>query len=425
MKKIRGTRDIFPYLSYQNIYQFLRSLLLSHNFKEIHTPIFEPEEVFLKSLGEQTDVVNKEMYYVTHLHDQKEIEKIVLRPEMTASIMRAYFEEKIIDNPLKVFQIGEVFRHERPQKGRYREFFQCSIECLGTKSIAYDAQLIIFLYQMFSELLSQHFWLEINYIADTTIRENYKKHLYQYCLQNINICKEEYLLTLGEKNILRILDTKEKNIQECLLKAPKIENFLDETNQLEWEELLFLLDACNIKYKKNNHLVRGLDYYNGVVFEFKSSFLGAQSTFCGGGRYDGLSKNFFDKVNLPALGAGIGIDRLLIILEEIDSQIIKNKKIPKCSIVFDSIPTKEGCLQSLILEEKITQNNIITDIYFDKKSLKSALKKAHNEKVDFVFIIHNSEKITLKDMHIDKKQHDITFENLNSYLNYYSSILRT
>ena len=185
INKVRGTRDIIPFDNYLALYSTLRSHLKINNYQEIHTPYFECEELFTKNLGVGTDIVNKEMYYVSHIHQNEDYQKMVLRPELTASMMRAYLEEKIQDSPWKVFEIGPAFRHERPQKGRYREFFQCSIECINAKSIGYDLEVILNLYTLFNRLIPHKFELQINYIGTHSERVLYKQALYEYCIKII------------------------------------------------------------------------------------------------------------------------------------------------------------------------------------------------------------------------------------------------
>jgi histidyl-tRNA synthetase len=416
IKKIKGTRDIFPLTSYTTLSHELRSYLLLHNFHEMHTPIFEFESLFSKNLGLSTDIVNKEMYHVTHKHATVEDKKegMVLRPELTASMMRAFFELNMQDNPARLFQIGPVFRHERPQKGRYREFFQCSIEIINAKSIGYDTQLLNTLYHFFKKILDSSFTLEINFLGSPEERTQFKKILYQYCMDNKIHFPEATIQNLNEQSILRILDNKDESIKHALIHAPSIFDCLHTHSIEKWDAITSQLHLLNIPYIHNSRLVRGLDYYNDLIFEFTSSALGAQNTFCGGGRYDELSYNFNQKI-IPSLGAGIGIDRLLLI-----QNTSSNQPLPIIPIIFDTILNNESIACSLRIQQILYSNRIPTDIYFDKNSLKSSLKKAHGQNAPAVIIITaetiQTHQIIIKNMNGEYDQATITIENLVEYI---------
>lgn len=386
IKKIRGTRDLFPLTPYTNLYNNLQLYLILHNFQEIHTPIFEFESLFTKNLGISTDIVNKEMYTVSHKHASIEENKgtMVLRPELTAAMMRAYFENNIQNLPTKLFQIGPVFRHERPQKGRYREFFQCSIEIINCLSIGYDLQLLIALDNFFSIHLKEGtFQLEINFLGSITERESYKKALYNYCIKKKNYFPKQIQEKLSENSILRILENTNEEVIEILQDAPLIFEYLNQQSIDTWSTITNGLKEQNILYKHNTKLVRGLDYYNNLIFEFTSCQLGAQNAFCGGGRYDTLSLNFNNKI-IPSLGAGIGLDRLLILQELIQNNKNERFFIP---ILFNNLEIEKNSTCAFVIQNILVKNNIETDIYFDKTSLKSALKKAHNENAIGVIIL--------------------------------------
>jgi histidyl-tRNA synthetase len=414
INKVRGTRDLTHFSSYIKLFTHLRSHLLLHNFQEINTPTFEYEELFIKNLGVATDIVNKEMYYVDHIHNLDNEKKMVLRPEMTAPIMRAYLENNIQDSPWKVFQIGPTFRHERPQKGRYREFYQCSIELINAASVGYDIHLLSLLIEFFKDCIGMNFTLEINYIGSHEERTAFRNALYTYCFTH----KEELPLSIQDKlqleTILRILDSKEEEVKKILQNAPSIKDFWSADNRKDWESITSHLTSLGVSFVHNKNLIRGLDYYNGLIFEFTSNDLGSQNTFCGGGRYDTLSKNFNNKT-IPSLGAGIGIDRLLLIMEEIQKiKIEENTFIPILIETQDAI----NLPYSIQINHILTKNNIKSDIFFNKNSLKSGLKKVNSEKASHCIIITEQnikdKTITLKDMNQEYHQEIIPLDLFDS-----------
>jgi histidyl-tRNA synthetase len=419
INKVRGTRDLIPIENYLSLYTFIRNHLKFNHYIEIHTPYIQYEELFTKNLGIATDIVNKEMYYISHIHQEETDPKIVLRPEITASIMRAYLEENIEASPWKVFEIGPAFRHERPQKGRYREFFQCSIECIDAQSIGYDIELLFVLQSLFNSLIPNLFQLEINYIGSTTERNLYKEKLYDYCIAN----KDKFPLSVQNKlqleSILRILDSKDQEIQKILNNAPKISQFWNDTSTKNWETITSGLSTLKIPFIHNEKLIRGLDYYNGLIFEFVSNNLGAQNTFAGGGRYDDLASNINPKINAPALGAGIGIDRLLLIMDTLNKKIV-NKDIKFVAIIIETTNFQLGIDYSLAITKEFYNNGIKSKIYFDKISLKSGLKKANMEDAYLACLITDfniiHKKISIKEMHNEKKQIELDYKDTLPYI---------
>lgn len=421
--KVRGTRDIIPFDRYLQLYKILRSHLEFNHFKEIHTPYFEYAELFTKNLGTGTDIVNKEMYFLSHIHQENTDPKMVLRPELTASIMRAFLEESIQETPWKVFEIGPAFRHERPQKGRYREFFQCSIECINAKSIGYDLELVCLLYSLFKKLIPGNFQLQINYIGTALERKSYREALYNYCLTKKILLPQSIQDKLQEETILRILDSKDTVVQNMIINAPKISDFWSSNNQKDWNIITMGLADLNISFIHNERLIRGLDYYNGLIFEFTSTTLGAQNTFCGGGRYDGLANNINEKNDTPALGAGIGIDRLLLIMEENKkTTVINNTKF--IAIIIETNLPQSAYSHSLTITHYCEKNNIRSKIYFDKESLKSGLKKANIENALLACIITDTQiqnnTLIIKEMQDGKKQIELSFHQALEYITQYN-----
>jgi histidyl-tRNA synthetase len=388
--RVRGTRDILDLEKYNFVFNLIRNKLKCHNFIEIHTPIIEKSKLFTKSLGNETDIITKEMFFVTNKNKEKEIENnedsICLRPEGTASTIRSYIENQIQKTPWRAFSYGPMFRYERPQKGRYREFFQNTIEIINAESLFYDIELIVILNNIFKDIGLEKFSLDINFIGTAAEREKYKVVLFDYFNSIMEKIPEEYHARITKEKILRLLDCKDLPIQAYLKEAPILESFLSDESLKKWHKIQNTLITLNINYSINYTLVRGLDYYNDTVFEFKSNMLGAQNAFCGGGRYDGLATLLESKEKIPSVGAGIGIDRLILLLEE------QNKiKLEKKNLISIIVTKSEYFIYAIKINEQIIKANLCSEIYFDKNSLKSALRKSNSEEASIACIIGDAE----------------------------------
>ncbi|MBR4762117.1 MAG: histidine--tRNA ligase, partial [Clostridia bacterium] len=323
-RAVKGTNDILPEESYK--YRFVEGTMLDiasfYGFREIRVPVFEHTEVFSRNVGEDTDVVQKEMY--TFL--DKGGRSITLRPELTAGVVRSIIERGVLNDalPAKVCYIGGCYRYEKPQAGRLREFHQFGVECFGASSPAADAEIIALARQILLELGIKDIKLKINSIGCEHCRKDYTQALKEYFESR----KDELCSTCNERlsrNPLRILDCKSPVCSNIAAGAPKITDYLCEDCKSHFARLKDYLNANGISYEVDPFIVRGLDYYNKTVFEFVSDALGAQSTVCGGGRYDGLVAKMGGK-DTPALGFGLGIERLMIILGSINAPIPADKK---------------------------------------------------------------------------------------------------
>ena len=384
IKKIKGTQDFLDTKNYRYFINKLSKQLLLYNYNFIMTPILESLELFQRSLGENTDVVSKEMYLAFNSNSS---EKACLRPEATAGVVRAFLENGVHNQvlPWKVFTYGPMFRYERPQKGRYRQFHQVSIECIGAASIDYDVELISMLYDLFVRKIEiEDTVLEINYLGSKEDRVNHREALIEFLKQNSNnicdTCKER-----AETNTLRVFDCKSESCQAVYENAPIISDYLTDESKKEWFELQESLRLLSVNFIENSRLVRGLDYYNKTVFEFSSRRLGAQSTFCGGGRYDGLITQFSPKDFQPALGAGIGIERVLMLLEP---EEFKSKLIAVLPL------SKEQNNLALLVAEEIRNSNIKVETILDVASIKSLLRKASKMDATAAIIIGDDEQAT-------------------------------
>jgi histidyl-tRNA synthetase len=289
-------------------------VLSQHGYQGIVTPVVEPTPLFVRGIGEATDIVEKEMYSWT---DTMNGDALTLRPEITAGIVRAMVEHNALYNgPLRVWSIGPVFRHERPQKGRYRQFFQLDVEALGLPGPDVDAEIILLLRQLWQALglrVGEHVRLELNSLGQPAERAAHRAALVAYFEQHHEQLDEDSRRRL-HTNPLRILDTKNPALQALVEAAPKLSDHLGEASRAHLAAVCAVLDAAGLAYRLNPRLVRGLDYYNLTVFEWVTDHLGSQGTVCGGGRYDGLFEQLGGKPT-PAIGFGLGIERLLLLLQ--------------------------------------------------------------------------------------------------------------
>lgn len=314
LQAIKGMNDILPKdMPYWNLFESLAiKTLHQFGFKQIRMPLLEQTEVFVRGIGEVTDIVEKEMYSFT---DQLNGEHLTLRPEGTASCVRAVNEHHLLyDAPKKLWYMGPMFRHERPQRGRYRQFHQLGLESLGYKNSLADFELIQLSYELFKQLnIAQYVQLNLNSLGDIAHRQAHKQALLAYFNEHIEVLDEDSKRRL-HSNPLRILDSKNPAMQAMIEQAPVLMNYIDGEAKAHFDELLALLNQFNIPYTLNHRLVRGLDYYNRSVFEWITQELGAQGTVCGGGRYDPLIAMMGGK-DAPAVGLAMGIERLLELIK--------------------------------------------------------------------------------------------------------------
>ncbi|MDG0817901.1 histidine--tRNA ligase [Bdellovibrio svalbardensis] len=308
IQRVRGTRDLLPEdsLLFRFVEESAYEKSLLYGFGEIETPIFEFSDVFHRTLGETSDVVNKETYDFT----DRGGESLTLRPEGTAGVARAFISEGMSQNlPLKFYYSGPMFRYERPQKGRYRQFYQLGAECLGYDSPLADVECISLAWDLLQKIgISNDCTLEINTLGDSESRAAYRDALVQYFTAHQDQLSADSKMRL-EKNPLRILDSKDEGDKKLNINAPKLEQYLNETSQTFFKKVLAGIERLGIPYKVNSHLVRGLDYYCHTVFEFTTAKLGAQGTVLAGGRYDGLIETMGGP-RTPGVGWAAGIDRL-------------------------------------------------------------------------------------------------------------------
>ena len=316
LQKPKGTQDILPADSakWQYVENVARETFKKYNYGEIRTPMFEHYEVISRSVGDTTDIVTKEMY---DFHDKGD-RHITLRPEGTAPVVRSYVENKLfapeVQKPVKVYYIGSMFRYERPQAGRLREFHQLGVECFGSKNPATDVETIAMAYQLFNTLGIKDVTLHLNSLGNTESRLAYRQALIDYLTPMRESLSKDSQRRLDE-NPLRVLDSKEKEDNVAVENAPSILDYLDEESQAYFDEVRTMLDSLNIPYVIDTNMVRGLDYYNHTIFEFVTTIDKSELTICAGGRYDSLVE-YFGGPETAGFGFGLGLERLLLVLDK-------------------------------------------------------------------------------------------------------------
>ena len=386
IQAIRGMNDCSPTESplWQWIEGQVRQILSSYGYSEVRMPIVESTPLFARAIGEVTDVVSKEMYTFWDNDEQ-----LTLRPEGTAGCVRAAIEHGwIYNNEQRLWYMGPMFRHERPQKGRYRQFHQAGVEVFGIATPEIDAELIILTARLWKALgIDQHVSLQLNSIGSLEARANYRSALVAFLENHQDLMSEEEKERLV-KNPLRILDTKNQALQDVLDGAPKLLDYLDDESREHFAQLCGLLDAVGIQYEINPKLVRGLDYYNKTVFEWVTSALGAQGTVCGGGRYDGLVEQLGGHAT-SGVGFAMGLERLVLLVQEV------NKSIPvKSAVDIYVVYQGEGTtLAAFQLAEKLRSElpYLSTMLHCSGGNFKKQFKRADKSRATLALVLGESE----------------------------------
>ena len=386
IQAIRGMNDCSPTESplWQWIEGQVRQILSSYGYSEVRMPIVESTPLFARAIGEVTDVVSKEMYTFWDNDEQ-----LTLRPEGTAGCVRAAIEHGwIYNNEQRLWYMGPMFRHERPQKGRYRQFHQAGVEVFGIATPEIDAELIILTARLWKALgIDQHVSLQLNSIGSLEARANYRSALVAFLENHQDLMNEEEKERLV-KNPLRILDTKNQALQDVLDGAPKLLDYLDDESREHFAQLCGLLDAVGIQYEINPKLVRGLDYYNKTVFEWVTSALGAQGTVCGGGRYDGLVEQLGGHAT-SGVGFAMGLERLVLLVQEV------NKSIPvKSAVDIYVVYQGEGTtLAAFQLAEKLRSElpHLSTMLHCSGGNFKKQFKRADKSGATLALVLGESE----------------------------------
>ncbi len=418
LRNIKGTHDILPEESckWRHLEDIIHKICAQYGYQEIRTPIFEQSKLFSKSVGEDSDIVTKEMYS----WEDRSNTFLTLRPELTASVVRAFNQHNLrnLSPTQRLYYIGPLFRREKPQKGRQRQFHQFGIETFGSNLAEQDAEVIVLAWQILSHLgLDKKINLQLNSIGTDVCRSAYREALKKFLKPHLHELSEVSKRRF-ETNPLRILDTKNEKEISILKNAPLINDYYSEEDKEHFNEVKTYLDASNIPFNVNFRLVRGLDYYTKTVFEITSSELGSQDALLGGGRYDSLVEQLGGKPT-PAIGFAAGIERILLLLKEKDLKISK----PTPDIYF-ICHEKAGIPASLSIAKKLRVKGfkVVSDTL--RRSMKAQMRDANKIGARFVLILGASElqknDITLKNLRnseqIKIKQNDIVdfFETLNN-----------
>ncbi len=423
LKNITGTFDILPKGSrsegaheegmevWDYVESSIRDTFRAYDFLEIRTPVLEPTELIARGIGQLTDIVSKEMFAFT-----RDDTNYVLRPEVTAPVMRAYLQHHLDQQGgiQKLFYIGPCFRAERPQKGRYRQFYQFGCEVIGADTAAADAEAIGVMMAIYRRFGIGNMKLRLNTLGDEESRPKYKKALQDYFAPYVSELTEISQKRLAQ-NPLRILDTKNEKEQQLLAGAPRLMDFVNEENKAHYEKVKSLLDGMAVKYEEDPFLVRGLDYYTRTAFELESSDLGAQSALAGGGRYDLLAKEIGGKQAVPAVGFAAGMERLLLALRASNCEIPE----PATSDVY-LIGLGDAAAHWAFLEaQSLRQKGLRVSFDLKSRSLKAQMRDANRVQAQYVVIIGDNElasrRAVIKKMD-EGTQEEISLSDILAYV---------
>ena len=409
---IKGFNDVLPTqtAAWRRLEQHLASLMDAYGYQQIRLPIVEHTHLFKRSIGDATDIVEKEMY--TFLDKGNPPESLTLRPEGTAGCVRAMLEHNLLRgaNP-RVWYVGPMFRYEKPQKGRYRQFHQFGVETFGVATPDQDAELILMTARLWKRMgVADKVQLELNTLGESDERAEYRAALVEFLNAHQTDLDEDSQRRLTT-NPLRILDSKDARTQQILENAPKLHDFLKEDSLNHFAQLQQYLTDAGISFVINQKLVRGLDYYNKTVFEWTTTHLGSQGTVCAGGRYDGLVGQLKGKADqsVPAVGFAMGMERLLLLLEQVED----NTPTRECELFLLSDPATQG--QALVLAEQIrdqieTANSTIRLKTGSQGSMKSQMKKADQSGAIYALIFGEREaeaqQVLVKEL-ATAEQHEI------------------
>jgi histidyl-tRNA synthetase len=413
IQAIRGMNDLLPEALplWQRIEQEAEIVLSAYGYREIRFPIIEKTELYKRSIGEVTDIVEKEMY----TFEDRNGDSLTLRPEGTAGCVRAGIENGLLHNQVqRLWYAGPMFRHERPQKGRYRQFHQIGVEAFGIGTPDIDAELILLTARLWRQLGIQGLDLQINSLGTPAARAQYRQVLVEYLRAHHETLDEDSRRRL-ETNPLRVLDSKNPAMQALIAAAPNLHEHLDEESRRHFEQLCAMLQAASIPYRVNPRLVRGLDYYTRTVFEWVTTHLGAQGTVCAGGRYDGLVEQLGGQ-STPAAGFALGLERLaeLAILQKVPGA----DRSPQVYVA----PLGEGKIveQALRLAEQLRDAGLRVELHCGGGSLKSQLKRADRSGACYALLLGESElaaaQVSVKNLRAEEPQRPVGLAEAAAFL---------
>ena len=416
IQSIRGMNDLLPEQSatWQYLERTVAELLASYSYGEIRFPILEQTELFKRAVGEVTDIVEKEMYSF----DDRNGDSLSLRPEGTAGCVRACTENGLLHNQTqRLWYTGPMFRHERPQKGRLRQFHQVGVEAFGLTGPDIDAELLLITARLWKILKIDHaVTLQINSLGTSADRADYRAALVEYLNARRDQLDEDSQRRL-ETNPMRILDSKNPDTQALLNSAPSLEDFIDQESRDHFQQLCAMLDAANISYEVNPRLVRGLDYYSKTVFEWVTTNLGAQGTVCAGGRYDGLVEQLGGKP-CPGVGFAMGVERLVLLLDELGA--VPDSVDQAVDLYLMAVGNVEQ--QALVLAENLRSDcpNIRLECHCGGGSFKSQIKRADKSGARIALILGEDEvasgTVGVKYLREDRPQKTVAQSELSGLL---------
>ena len=414
IQAIRGMNDILPgdISAWQHIERHARALLGAYGYEEIRPPIVERTELFRRSIGEVTDIVEKEMY----TFDDRNGESLTLRPECTASVVRAAIEHGLLRTPgRRVWAMGPMFRYERPQRGRYRQFHQIDVEILGIAAPSAEAELIVMTRRLWKALGISGLALELNSLGSREIQARYRIRLVEYFSAHAPALDADSLRRI-ETNPLRILDSKNPSMQALIEEAPRIVDEHDDDARAHLDQLLAMLDEAGVEYRLNPRLVRGLDYYTGTVFEWTTSELGAQGAVCGGGRYDNLVAEIGGQAS-PAIGFAIGLERLVALLEAQSVEL----PVTKPHAYLATAGARASILAHAVAEQlrdAVPELRLIVDAAHG--SFKAKLKRADRSGARIALLLGEEEarggRIAVKDLRARGSQATVSINELAGHV---------
>ena len=415
IQAIRGMNDILPEQTpcWQYVENTFRQLMQSYGYQEIRMPVVESTSLFKRSIGEVTDIVEKEMY----TFEDRNGDSLTLRPEGTASCVRAAMQHGLLHNQIqRLWYTGPMFRHERPQKGRYRQFHQFGVEAFGLAGPDIDAELILMSNRLWQKLgMSDDVTLELNSLGSSAARQEYREVLVKYFEVHKTDLDEDSQRRL-QTNPLRILDSKNPGMQKLNENAPKLIDHLDAESKRDFEVLCKILDDAGVSYKINPRLVRGLDYYSKTVFEWVTDKLGAQGTVCAGGRFDGLVEQLGGKTT-PAIGFALGLERLIELLE-IPEDVQHDNNLHAYLVLIGDAALSKGIPLSEKWRNEFT--GLKLQVNCGGGSIKSQMKKADKSGANIAFILGEDEieknEITVKFLREKKEQEVIGLSEVSGYL---------
>ena len=416
LQAVRGMNDCLP--GETNVWQMVESVLRrvasNYGFAEIRMPIVESTALFKRSIGEVTDIVEKEMY----TFDDRNGDSLTLRPEGTASCVRAGNQNGLLYNQeQRLWYMGPMFRHERPQKGRYRQFHQFGLEAFGIATPDIDAEIILLTSRLWRELgINEFVTLELNSLGSNEERANYRDALVDYLTEREDLLDEDSKRRM-HTNPLRVLDSKNPQVQEVLTDAPKLSDYFGEETKAHFTSLCARLDAADIKYVLNERLVRGLDYYNRTVFEWVTDSLGAQGTVCAGGRYDGLVEQLGGKAT-PAFGFALGIERLVLMLTELEK--VNNVRPQVDAYVVILGDDAQIAANALAEQWRDQVPDIRLQCHCGGGNMKKQLKRADKSGAQIALILGDNEiaeqQVMVKYLRGQQEQQSLAFNEITSLL---------